>query len=130
MSDAKKPGIDGHRKIYAMWGRRSKTFTFLHYAIGPSATIFAVLAASKFVESFDVYSQHIILFISASLTALLAFLRPAEQADRYQAAWALLGNEIDRYDAGEVSAEAVRRACQIGEAIVRYTAPVALPEKE
>jgi hypothetical protein len=128
MPDAdKRTGIDGHRRIHIKWGRAHAIFIFLHYTLGPLATVFAVVAASKFAESLGDYWQHVILVVSGCLTALLAFLRAGEQADRYQSAWAHLGNAIDRYDMHEVEAEAVRRACEIGEAIVRYTAPVAMP---
>ena len=39
----------------------------------------------------------------------------------------MLGNQIDRYLANEANADSVRRTCEYGEAIVRFTAPIAMP---
>ena len=85
------------------------------------------LAACKFLGHYNSYWQDLLLFISAIMTALLTFWRPGEKADRYRAAWALLGNQIDRYDAHEVNAESVRRVCEYCEAMVRFTSPIAMP---
>ena len=43
-------------------------------------------------------------------------------------AWAILGNQILLYEDGKVPIEAVMRACEYGEALVRNTAPADLPK--
>ena len=106
---SKRPGIGGHRDVKRDWGRLYITWIYAHYIMGTLAIMLTALAASKFLGHYNSYWQDLLLFISAIMTALLTFWRPGEKADRYRAAWVLLGNQIDRYDAHEVNAEAVRR---------------------
>ena len=120
--------IDGHIKAKASWGKWHGGLTLLHYSMGSISIALSTFAASGFISLVtDDYWKQLILLVSAITVALLTFWKPSERADRYRAAWALLGNQIDRYLAEEADAESVRRACEHGEAIVRFTAPVEMP---
>ena len=87
----------------------------------------AIVAAKASFYMPDIVTS-ILALITVVTTAWVGKIKPAENADRARMAWALLGNAIDRFDQKEPGADAnsVRRACELGEAIIRRTTPLAL----
>jgi hypothetical protein len=103
--------------------------------MGTAAVVLTTVGASSMMTHLDAYVvvREAILTSAAILTALIAFFKPSEMADRYRLAWATLGNAIDQFIFGsddiDKGLEAVRSACLWGESVIRNNAPVALDKE-
>lgn len=76
---------DKYKKLQKGWKRYELLWSFLHYSIGISATIFAFLASSKDItELFTNYQISTIFSLLAGiLTVALTFLSPASRRKAY-----------------------------------------------
>ena len=120
--------VESHTRVKEGWDRAYRRLTLYHRVLSIGAVVFsAFAAATPFISLIPGEFYGLLAGLAACATGLLTAQKPGESADRHRMAWAILGNQILLYEDCKVPVEAVMRACQYGEALVRNTSPADLP---
>ena len=120
--------IKAHREVKIEWNRDYQYYRILDLWLSAVVIVSSAIVAAKASLNLPDMFTSILALITVIAAAWVGKTKPAESADRTRMAWALLGNAIDRFDQKEPGADtdSVRRACELGEAIIRRTTPLAI----